>query len=106
MLENRPPIKSSVSNEKMRRCLVHFFFGVLDSRTGLADDLPRLLRRTKNKISPRIASVPTTTGTATAAFRPGEHDTLLHSVSEVTLPVSEPELPAAVADELVTTPVL
>lgn len=82
--EKRPPMRSSASKEKTRRWRDHFF-GVLGRRfseMGAAAQAPvrccrRLRRRRQRKARAKMRRVPTTTGTAMAACRPGLHDMLL-----------------------------
>jgi hypothetical protein len=79
VLEKRPPISNSVSNEKAPRCLDHFlpgFFVCCFSDTSAPLFFLRLRAQKKNRKTRAMAA--TTIGTATAALRPGEHDMLLH----------------------------
>ena len=78
VLENLPPMSSSSPKENTRRCRDHFFFGLAFSSSGDAG-LCRLLRlRARKNSRPKIASMPSTTGTAMAACRPELHEMLSH----------------------------
>lgn len=82
LLENRPPISSSASNENMRRCRDHFFGNLCrfsDIEAGA--DCRLFRRRRQKKASATMSKDPTTTGTAIAACSPGLHDILLQDVS-------------------------
>ena len=76
VLEYRPPISSSVSNENTLKCRVQFFFFL--AATGSFSMEPSvisllfLLRLMQKNINAIAASTTTTTGTATAACIPGD----------------------------------
>lgn len=76
VLEYRPPISSSVSNENTLKCRVQFFFFLAAagafSNEPSAVSLLFLLRLMQKNINAIIASTTTTTGTATAACIPGD----------------------------------
>lgn len=97
LLEYRPPISNSASNENTLRCRDHFFpffFGFFSDSTTPAAALLLLLRaKKKNKNIPAIAA--TMTGTAIAALRPDEHDMLSHDFSDT---VTTPEVLLAAFD--------
>lgn len=84
VLENRPPISSSASKEKARRCRDHFFLGFLGCFSeAAASSGPRFLlflAQKKKRRAPAIAA--TTMGTAIAALRAEEHETLLQELCE------------------------
>ncbi len=87
VLEYRPPINSSVSNENTLKCLVQFFFL---AATGIFSIVPVpsaaallfLLRLMQKKISAIAASTATTIGTAMAACFP-EEDMVLASACKL-----------------------
>jgi hypothetical protein len=76
-------MSSSASNENTRRWRDHFFlggWGFSDTGSGFRPLLRRL--RTQKNRNARIASTATTTGTATAACKPGLHEILSQSCSD------------------------
>lgn len=76
VLEYRPPISSSVSNEKILKCRVHFFF--FTAKGTFSIESPGsclcffLLLRTHRIANTIAAKATTTTGTAIAAFVPDD----------------------------------
>jgi len=85
VLEDRPPIRSSASKENARKCLVHLFPCPFFDTSRVP--LRLFLRaRTKNSKRPRPTK---TIGTAIAAFKPGEQDTLVQESSFATTPPSD-----------------
>jgi hypothetical protein len=99
VLENRPPMSNSASNEKARRCRDHFlpaFLGFFSDTTAPLF-LLLLLAKRKNKKMPTRAA--TTIGTATAALRADEHDRLLQDFWVTVTP------PVALLAALVAVPV-
>lgn len=83
MLEYRPPISNSVSNENILKCLVHLFFlligGDFSVSSAANDDGDFFLLRIQKNIIAIMPSTTTTIGTATAACIPGE-DIVLDSL--------------------------
>lgn len=75
-------MRSSASKEKTRRCRDHFLLFLLGRFSETAPPAAlRLLLLIKKKMRPKMAMAATTTGTATAALRPGEQEMPLHELS-------------------------